>query len=174
MKVTLFCFLTLPLWATDLSTVHSVYLLPMSNGMDQYLANRLTGGHAVQVVTNPQRADAVFTDRLGEAFQSRLDDLYPPPEAKEAPKPAEKEKAADKNQETTPEPVGLEIVNKVPKVGSMTSFGRARGTLFLVDVKSRQVIWSIYERPKDLSSQQLDRAALRIVERLKQDIAGKP
>jgi hypothetical protein len=185
MKWALFCLsvVSLPLSAAELSAVHSVYLLSMSNGMDQYLANRLTNQHVVQVVTDPQRADAIITDRIGEPLEGKLDELYPPPKPKEEAKPAEKvakgsadkSKDADKDKEpgsgsTVP---GFEPVNKLaPR--PVSTFGRAKGTVFLVDVKSRQVLWSIYERPKDTSPHQLDRTANRIVERLKQDLAGKP
>lgn len=163
-----------------------MYMLPMANGMDQYLANRLTNLHAVQVVTDPQRADAILTDRLGPAFEDRLQELYPPPaeekeeaESKEAAKGPAKDAAKDdtkeKDQEKpeAPPPAFGDTANKLAKVGSMGSIGRAKGTIFLVDVKSRQVLWSIYQRPKDTTPHQLDRTAVHIVNQLKQDIAGK-
>src|SRR5437867_3801980 len=61
--------------AADLSSVHSVYILPMARGLDQYLANRLTGEHIFQVVTDPKLADAVFTERIGEPFQAQMQNL---------------------------------------------------------------------------------------------------
>ena len=33
------------LWGQGLSSVHTVYLLPMGRGLDQHLANRLTLEH---------------------------------------------------------------------------------------------------------------------------------
>src|SRR5450631_715542 len=62
--------------AADLHAVKTVYLLSMANGMDQYLAGRLTAGSVIQVVTDPHKADAVFTDHVGEAFEKSLDDLF--------------------------------------------------------------------------------------------------
>ena len=47
---------------------HGVYAAD-ARGLDQYLANRLTDDHIFQVVTDPKQADAVFTDRIGEAFR---------------------------------------------------------------------------------------------------------
>ena len=47
--------------------------------MDQYLANQLTTLGVFQVVADPQKADAIITDRLGEPFEAKLKDLYPPP-----------------------------------------------------------------------------------------------
>jgi hypothetical protein len=62
---------------TELLQVHKVYLLPMTNAMEQYLANRLTGLGVFQVVTDPKKADAIFTDGIGAAFESRLAELFP-------------------------------------------------------------------------------------------------
>src|SRR5579871_826559 len=79
------------LCAADLASVHSVYVLPMGHGLDQFLANRLTNEHTFQVVTDPKLADAVFTDHIGESFQSQMDVLYPPPPTEPAAKPEPKE-----------------------------------------------------------------------------------
>jgi hypothetical protein len=54
-----------------------------------------------------------------------------------------------------------------------SSFGGGKGTLFLVDAHSRNVLWSVYEKPKNSSPDELDRTAKRVVTRLKQDLAGK-
>jgi hypothetical protein len=84
---------------TELLQVHKVYLLPMTNAMEQYLANRLTGLGVFQVVTDPKKADAVFTDGIGASFESRLADLFPPQKpvkraSEEQPKPVAVEEAA--------------------------------------------------------------------------------
>lgn len=82
----------------ELAQVHKVYLLPMTNGMEQYLANRLTSLGVFQVVTDPKKADAIFTDRIGEAFESRQDELFPQkpirPASDETAPPAPPEAAA--------------------------------------------------------------------------------
>ena len=39
-----------------------VYILAMGSGMDQYLANQLTTIGVFEVVTDPQKADAIVTD----------------------------------------------------------------------------------------------------------------
>ena len=77
------------LCAADLSTVHTVYLLKMSRGLDQFLASRLTSDHVFRVVTDPQLADAVFTDQIGEGFEMKLDELFPPPPNAKPRPPAE-------------------------------------------------------------------------------------
>lgn len=132
--------------AADLGNVHTVYLLPMANGFDQHLANHLASSGAFQVVVDAKKADAVFTDRLGEAFELRLKELLADPAAK-------KEAAADKNSSSQGNPP--------------TAFGRGKGTVFLVETAGRSVIWSVYEPPRDSSAKELDRAAKRLVERLK-------
>ena len=63
----------------QLHQVKRVYILAMGSGMDQYLANQLTTAGIFEVVTDPKKADAIVTDNVGEAFQKKLDDLYPPP-----------------------------------------------------------------------------------------------
>jgi hypothetical protein len=151
----------------DLANVHTVYVLKMSKGMDQYLVNRLTNDHVFQVVTDPKLADAVLTDRIGESFQAKLEEISPNPEPEQPAKEKEKEEDA--------KPGGLfgEPVNKLSSPGANSSFGHATGTVFLVDVKSRQVVWSAYDVPKDGTSRQLDRTASDIVSRIKHDLKKK-
>jgi hypothetical protein len=159
--------------AAELSAVRNVYVLRMAKGLDQYLANHLTNGHVFQVVTDPKLADAVLTDQIGEGFQAKLDELYPPPESEKPAKPEKDEK--EKDAEVSPEAAGLlgDTVNKLANPASSSSFGRAKGIIFLVDSKSKQVIWSSYDLPKDSTSKQLDATAAQIVERIKRDLKKK-
>jgi hypothetical protein len=72
----------------DLGNVHTVYMLPMAHGLDQYLANVLTAEHIFVIVTDPKAADAVLTDHVNPALQEKLDTLLAPP----PPPPKEGEK----------------------------------------------------------------------------------
>jgi hypothetical protein len=155
--------------AADLANVHNVYLLKMGKGLDQYLANQLTGNHVFQVVTDPKLADTVFTDQLGEGFQGKLEELFPTPEA-DNPEPKAR---AKKPEDAETAPLMTDTVNKLSNPASNSGFGRARGTVFLVDAKSRRVIWSAFEPAKDGSSQSLDRVAKEIVAGLKKDLNPK-
>jgi hypothetical protein len=137
--------LALACCAADLPAVESVYLLPMSNGLDQHLANRLAASGLFRVVADPKQAKAIFTERLGEVFEERLKTLLAPAE----PKPSTQNKADEA---------------AVPRV---SSFGKGKGTIFLVDAASRRVLWSTYEKPRNSSPQEQDRTAQRIVDRLK-------
>ena len=166
----------------ELADVHTVYLLKMSKGMDQYLANRLTNDHVFQVVTDPKLADAVLTDRIDESFEFKLEELFPSPKPEPDPEPVKREpppdKTAkadkDKDKEEGSKPSLLdEPMNKLSNPASNSSFGGASGTIFLVWAKSRQVVWSAYDIPKDASSKQLDRTASDIVNRIKRDLKKK-
>ena len=152
------------LCAASLSDVHTVYFLPMSHGLDQYLANRLASEHLFRVVTDPKLADAIWTERIGEHFQAKMDDLLPNPGPS---KQASAEESEDEEDSASPP----KMANKLPALTS--SFGGGRGTVFLVDAKSRQVLWSVYDRPKNFDSAQLDHTASGIVSRLKKDLGRK-
>lgn len=179
--------------AASLGEVKSLYLLPMSQGLDQYLASRLTSSQVLPVVVDPKAADAVVTDRLGPAFEARLEELYPRPEpgakpeeavakaedaAAQAAKAAKDDKDekkgdtkkgdADKDEkETAPK----DIIRGSSPGGS--SFGRGKGNIFIVDVATRQILWSTHEPAEDASPQSMHRAAERIVRDFKKALTGK-
>ncbi len=138
------------LLAADFSGVKTVYLLPMSGGLDQYLAIRLNHGGAFQVVTDPQKADAIFTDRIGANFEQTLTDLY-------APKKVQDGKLSnDEVTRTVSQP-----------------FSKGKGSMFLVDRQSHVVLWSTYAVPKSTRSEDLNQLAGKIVDELDKSRAGK-
>jgi hypothetical protein len=154
----------------------------MSRGLDQYLANRLTNEHTFQVVTDPKLADAVFTDHIGESFQSQMEALYPPPPPPEKPaKPEMKDKETkegkDKKDPKSDDAKGpgllTDTVNKLSNPALSSGFGRAKGTIFLVDAKSHQVVWSVFDPPKGTTENDLDRTASDIVSRIKKELNPK-
>ena len=211
---------------TELLQVHKVYLLPMTNGMEQYMANRLTGMGVFQVVTDPRKADAIFTDGIGAGLENRLAELFPQKPVKLASdetKPAAPEEAAPvvavqppvaapavavqpavagnppaaappvadaapappqpAATPATPAPAPPKVAASEPEKQDQTAgaigaersapasaFHRAKGTVFLVDPRSRLVLWSIYAQPKDASSVELDRTAAYIANRIRQDL----
>lgn len=161
----------------EASAVRSVYLLPMAGHLDQYLAHRITSSGLFQVVTDPKKADAIFSDHLGPALEGRLDELFPA-EVKPAAAPAEPAKAktrtegdaASKESDEAKPDVAAKPKEEIMRV---SSFGKGKGTTFLLDGRNRTVLWSFYETPKSSSSQELDRVAGHIVERLKRDFKRK-
>ena len=124
--------------------VDKVYILPMRGGLDQFIGMRLTEAKLLSVVVDPKTADAVLTDRIGPALEKQLGELYAPAEAKK------------KEDEEGFAP-------------GVFMGGNVKGNVFLVDLKSRQVLWSAYEKPKNTTSDQLNRAAGQIVQRMQKD-----
>ena len=123
------------------STPRTVYVLPMAGGFDQYLAERLSIDHVMKVVADPKIADVVLTDQLGEAFEQKLAEIR-----------AAGAKKDDKDDTRT-------------HVAFRSSKGK--GTIFLVDAKSREVLWSDYEKVSvSGSSEVLNREAGRIAKKL--------
>src|SRR5579862_6632309 len=129
--------------AASLAEVKSVYLFPMMNGLDQYLADRLTEGHILKVVTDPKAADAVITDQLGKGFEAQLllarPDLKPVP-----PKPPVTDQDKDKDDKDKDK---AEKKDEEPPATPQSAFHTARGTSFLIDARSQQVVWSNYQKP---------------------------
>lgn len=144
----------------EVAAVRSVYILPMVSGFDQYLAQHLTSQGIVQVVTDPQKADAVLTDRIGESFESRMSDLYGSREKAEKEKPGEGQ------------PPGSDSAGDKPII-RLNSFSRGKGTIFLVDRKTGNVLWSDYVRPKNYTPDELDRVAEKIANGLAKARKGK-
>jgi len=145
------CAAGLSIFGADLSTVKTVYLLPMSSALDQYLAIRLTNSGDFQVVTDPAKADAIFSDRIGAAFEEEMKDLY-------APKKVQDGKLG--NDESA-RPVS-------------ESFSRGKGSIFLIDRDSRVVLWSIYAVAKSTNSQDMNHLAEKIVAELGKSRKTKP
>ena len=122
----------------------TVYILPMSAGLDQYIAQSLTKDHVMQVVADPKTAEVVMTDSLGQAFEQRMKEILPA---------ENKDKKSDESS-------------------SHNAFRttRPRGTIFLVDAKSRHVLWSDYQKPPRSNS---DRDLNRTAEQIAKKISGK-
>jgi len=173
------------LCAADLEGVRIVYVMPMAHGLDQYLASRLTSDHVFQIVTDPKLADAVLTDRVGESLQIQLENIFPTPKPpkpepspEEADKPAKSEKTSKHEKDrdasfTSSPPMFGDTVNKLDTPVSNNSFGRSKGSIFLVDAKSRQVVWSTFDPPRGAAAKDLDRTASDIVNRVKKALNPK-
>lgn len=139
------CLLVLTAAAAFAQT-KNVYLLPMPGGLDQYLAMRLTQEKVLQVVTDPAKADVIITDRIGGDFEQTLKDLY-----------KETEPAATTSGDTFAKP-------------NMRPLSTARGSVFLVDRASGNVLWSTFEQPKNSNANELSKAARRIVDRMAEEM----
>jgi hypothetical protein len=145
-----------PKGSVEIQHIKTVYILPMPYGYDQYLANRLTRDGVFQVVTDPQKADGVLTDRLGKSFEDRMEELYPAP--KPEPPAGEEKKAASAD-------TAGQSMKHVGEQRMQTS-SRSRGTVFLVHRATRNVVWSSWDQPEDLRPETLNRTAGRVASRL--------
>jgi hypothetical protein len=129
-------------FGAGLGDLKTVYLLPMSNGLDQHLAVRLTNAALLQVVTDPQKADAILTDHIGGDFEEKMNDLFAP------------KKPVDDKTDT------------VQTFARVRSGSHVKGTAFLVNRKTGDVIWSAYVAPNDTSQESMKRAAAQLVKEL--------
>jgi hypothetical protein len=121
----------------------TVFILGMTNGLDQYLASRLTNSRVLWVVLEPTNADAVLTDTLDDSFWSWLARSYPPAGG-----------AADSASR------GSTLTR------DSLSSGKSRGNVFLVDPRRRVVLWSMYALPKASVPLEMDRTASRVATQL--------
>jgi hypothetical protein len=142
----------------QLAEIKTVYLLPMTYALDQFLAIRLTRGGVLQVVTDPKLADAILADHIGASVEETLKTLYGDKKDVEAGKD-------DKAKDDKDKAVGF---------GSPMAGGtRSKGAVFLLDRKTRSVLWSDYVRPKSGQAEDLNRVADKIAGQLEKDKKGK-
>jgi hypothetical protein len=132
----------------ELMDVKTVYLLPMTYSLDQFLAIRLTKGGVLQVVTDPNLADAIVTEHIGTGLEEQMKSLYGEKKTDSADK--DKDKASSFG-------------------GPMAGGTRSKGAVFLVDRKTRNVIWSDYVRPKNSQPDELNHVADKIAGQLEKD-----
>lgn len=135
----------------ELIEVKTVYLLPMTYSLDQFLAIRLTKGGILQVVTDPKLADAILSEHIGTGLEDQMKSLYGEKKAD----PADKD---DKDKSSSSS-----------FAGPMAGGTRSKGAVFLVDRKTRNVIWSDYVRPKNPQPDELNHVADKIAGQLEKD-----
>jgi len=149
----------------ELLQIKNVYILGMGSQFDQFLANHVARGGVLQVVTDPAKADAILTERLGKGFEKKLEELYPAPKPEPPPTPKAKDEDSE-DAEKTPSAFDL----KGAPQERTSSLGRGKGTVFLVNRSSRAVVWSTYERPKSTRPDDLDNSAREVAGRLEKAI----
>jgi hypothetical protein len=147
-----------------LERVERVYFWPMSNSLDQYLAEQAATEGVFSVVVDPKMAQAILTDRISSKFLDGMEELFPTPEEKAEEEKAESEKSSDSNSTL----VSAYRPDTVP----YHSASRAEGAVFLVDVTSREVLWSTFLKGFDASPRELHKQARAVVMRLKKQRAG--
>jgi hypothetical protein len=154
----------------ELANVNKIYVLQMSGGLDQYLANRMTRESRFVISADAKTADAIMTDHLGEAFEQKYNELYPPPEPPAPVKEAKDSKDTKDSKKTESTP-GFK--NSKDDTIRHSSFSRGKGNVFLVDRATRRVLWSYFLRPKNSTPDEMNRTADRIVDQLVKDASVK-
>jgi hypothetical protein len=142
----------------ELAEIKTVYLLPMTYSLDQFLAIRLTKGGVVQVVTDPKKADAILSDHIGTSLEEKMNTLYGEQKPEVVAADGDKDKDKDKNS-----------FGSAPMAGGT----RTKGAVFLVDRKTRNVLWSDYVRPKSAQPDELTHVAEKIAGQFEKDKKGK-
>ncbi len=132
----------------------SLYVLPMRGGFDQFLSNHVASAKLFRVVTDPKAAGVFLADKIGEPFERKMAELNPPPD--------EDNKKGDSR--------GAQREHEAPPAAFSSAAGK--GNVFLVDAKSRQVIWSGYIKPKNNTPDELNRTAKKVVERMVADLGA--
>ena len=169
------------LCAADLESVHNVYVMPMAKGsrpvpcQPAHQRPRLPDRDRSQ--TGRRRPGRPCRRKLADPTRNHFPDTQAPGRAapaEEPEKPAKSEKAS--KRDTDKDKVGRQ--SHVPGHGEQAGQSRrrtprsdaAKATIFLVDAKSRQVVWSTLQPAKRGRRKDLDRTASDIVSRIKKDL----
>lgn len=126
-----------------------LYVLPMRGGFDQFLSNHIATAKLFRVVTDPRTAGVFLADRIGEPFERKMAELN-------SQRQDEDKKKSDSRTG------GSQKEHEFPTASF--SSGAAKGNVFLVDARSRQVIWSGYVKPKNSTADELNRTARKVAE----------
>ena len=146
--------------AQTLSNSGPVYFWPMTSAFDQYLAQEASGGGVLNVTVDPKNASAVMTDRIDGKFLEGLDEIFPLPE--------------DPSRESDEEEASSDSIEGSFQLQRPANrpVGRPRGTLFLVDIKTRNVLWSTFLKEFDATPDRLQRKARSVIEKLQQELGA--
>ena len=148
-----------------LGSGQKVYFWPMSHGFDHYLAEQAAAAGAFDVVVDPKLAQAVMTERIDSRFVEGMNELFPLPEEEDGKKSQEEESKDAEDEESA----GIYGDGYLPERPPNRPVGQSRGTLFLVDVASRRVVWSTYIKEFDPAPNELHKQARNVVQRFKKE-----
>ena len=150
--------------ATDLKDIRSLYTWPRVKSFDQYLAEQITAENVFDVVVDPQLADVILTDRIDAPFLAVMNDLFPLSAGKNQKAPITAKQDKSDSIES-----GGTIKRPINRV-----LGRPQGTLFLVHIETRKVLWSTYLREHEATPNKLHQMASGVVKRLKKALGFTP
>lgn len=137
-----------------------VYFWPMAGALDQYLAEQFQSNGVYAVTVDPKLARTVMTDRIDAVFLGALDELFPLPGGEPS------EDAEQKSDDSLEGDFRMERPKNRP-------VARSQGTLFLVDIKTRKVLWSTYLKEYNRNPNALNKQAREVVARLQKELVGQ-
>jgi hypothetical protein len=149
-----------PLAAADLSSVGPVYFWPMNGALDQYVAEQAISESLFPVTVDPAQAKTVMTDHIDAKFFDGMNEVFAP---KEAP-------ATEADAESANGSIEAGLAARRP---ANRPRGNPHGTVFLVDVQTRQVVWSAYIGESDRRPKRLHREAKQVVGELRKGLASE-
>jgi hypothetical protein len=149
-----------PLAAADLASVGPVYFWPMNGALDQYVAEQATSAGLFPVTIDPARAKTVMTDHIDAKFFEGMNEVFAGPRAPAAEGDAKEASGSIEDGLATRRPANR------PR-------GNPHGTVFLVDVQTRQVVWSAYIGEYDRRPKRLHREAKQVVDALRKGLTGQ-
>ena len=135
----------------------------MYNSFDQYLAEQIAEEDVFDVVVDPKLAGAVLTDRIDAPFLAAMEEFFPLPQ----PDEAEKGEAEEEEESESGDSIEAGVRLQRP---TNRALSRPKGTLFLVDVSSRRVLWSTFLKEFQPSPNKLHGQARDVVVRLKKQL----
>ena len=132
----------------------------MEGALDQYIAQEASAVGAVSVTVDPKMAKAILTDRIDANFLAGMDELFPLPVV---------EKEEEKKEDDASDSVETGLQKPRP---ANRALSRPHGTLFLVDAKTRRVLWSTFLGDYERSPKKLNGEAKSVVQRMMTAMGG--
>lgn len=132
----------------------------MNGALDQYVAEQVTSEGLFPVTVDPAQAKTVMTDHIDAKFFDGMNEVFA------APEPPAAEDAAAAESGSIEAGLTLRRPANRPR-------GNPHGTVFLVDVRTRQVLWSAYIGEYDRRPKRLHREAKQVVDELRKGLASQ-
>lgn len=131
----------------------------MNSALDQYVAERAASEGLFPVTVDPAQAKTVMTDRIDAKFFEGMNEVFAP----EAPA------AQEETGEAASGSIESGLAARRP---ANRPRGNPHGTIFLVDVQTRQVVWSAYIGEFDRNPKRLHREAKQVVGALRKGLTA--
>jgi hypothetical protein len=160
--------LTAPLMAADLSSIGPVYVWPMNGALDQYVAEQATSSGTFAVTVDPARAKTVMTDHIDAKFFEGMNEIFVDEAAIAAAAAAKSDDEEDEDAATGSIESGLAANRPANRPRSSP-----KGTVFLVNIQTRQVIWSTFLGDFDRSPKKLHSKAAQVIGTLSKSMNGQ-